>query len=128
MSCEQCDGGCKSCSCRWETARDDLLLFLAENFDDDDVDAKKISTRTARFAACRHCIMLVFGHGALGKGNRAQAPSCVVNTASAKITCQRMEKPRDFWPSAKAKNSGGGSFVKFKKEHRKQAKQVVKKI
>ena len=79
MLCEHCDGGCKKCTCRWKSARDDLLFYLSENFDKDHVQKKKTSTRAVRFAAYCYYIHHVFGEGNLGKGNRVQAPTCVVD-------------------------------------------------
>ena len=79
MLCEHCDGGCSKCSCRWEIARDDLLLYLAQKFDEDNGNTKKNATRSVRYAAYTYYIKKIFGKGHLGKGNRVQAPTCVVD-------------------------------------------------
>ena len=101
MLCEHCDGGCNKCTCRWKNARDDLLLYLSENFDEDDVDTKKISTRAVRFAAYCYYIHHVFGEGNLGKGNRVQAPTCVVDGIRENYKPEN-GKTTGFLPSCKS--------------------------
>jgi len=63
----------------WQKTKFVLFLYLSENFDEEDVEKKKISTRAVSFAAYTYYIKKIFGKGHLGKGNRVQAPSCVVD-------------------------------------------------
>ena len=106
MICYKCEQGCERCDCRWTSIQEELLTWAAEEYDFDDVDVGKITTKSVRFGCYKWYIHKIFGND-LGSGNRVMLPKCVVDGIHEFYSVVEGEEKRGFSPGKKKRNGTG---------------------